>query len=463
MEVKYLQGVQSRLILPVGIMKSIKTQSAMWKKLLLIMCLFIWLPLLGRAHKNLSAYQPDSSGAKPTPSSGLSNPPNGQISESIHTGKPAIGGSLDGNAAKNQGKGTTLAKNSYIIDVTIKSNGNISKKGGAGDLIRVTISNPAEFFNQRPGELNKLQLYANDRLLPEITSDRFKNVRKGSFITADSIIIIPFELKRDTETKEAWDILFRLTGHWYKNEANVNITVGWEGMMPLDVTNNDLIKSQVTLVVFSNAVFIWMFISYLILLVGLGSLVVKTDILKDKLGGAYSLAQTQLAFWTIVVLAGFIYSLLITGIPSAMNTSILTLLGISMGTNGVAKYIEYFQKLSADIELPVNTTPVVPVGVAIPPVDPAANIPVVRGPKVYFFKTHSGFWRDILSDGGSINMQRFQILAWNIVLGAYFTFYTFKNKTMPVIPDVLLSLSGLSALTYVVAKPTEKTTSNVKT
>jgi hypothetical protein len=52
-------------------------------------------------------------------------------------------------------------------------------------------------------------------------------------------------------------------------------------------------------------------------------------------------------------------------------------------------------------------------------------------------------------------MQRFQIVAWNIVLGVYYTSFTFSNKTMPVIPDVLLMLAGVSSLTYVAAKPTE--------
>jgi uncharacterized membrane protein (UPF0136 family) len=80
----------------------------------------------------------------------------------------------------------------------------------------------------------------------------------------------------------------------------------------------------------------------------------------------------------------------------------------------------------------------------VPP--PAAPAPVSTP------KMPHGFWRDILGDAGSINMQRFQILAWNIVLGAYFTYFTFHNKTMPVILDVL---AGMSSLTYVVAKPTE--------
>jgi hypothetical protein len=54
-----------------------------------------------------------------------------------------------------------------------------------------------------------------------------------------------------------------------------------------------------------------------------------------------------------------------------------------------------------------------------------------------------------------MNMQRFQIFAWKIVLGGYYILFTINNKTIPVIPDVLVILAGVSSLGYVAAKPVE--------
>lgn len=337
----------------------------------------------------------------------------------------SAGGSGKPNTSPNR------SKTSFVIDVmTMRyldsnkvENAGTNKTAKGEDWIWIVVSNPMTFMANRPSDKKKIVLYANGIELKDFKSELFANVTKDNYNTTDTTIKVSFFLKRDSSTKRSWDNLYRLAGNWYKNQTKVSLSVGWEDMLPLEISPKDSTKVDVTLTLFSNYVFIWMIVSYLALLIGLGTLVLTTDILKEGVVGAYSLAQTQLAFWTILILSGFIYSLLITGIPSTLNTSILTLLGISMGTNGVAKYIDYFNKISKE-----PTLPKLPTG---------------------------SFWRDILGDGDSINMQRFQIVAWNIILGGYFTFFTFHNKTMPIIPDVLLTLAGMSSLTYVVAKPTE--------
>jgi xanthosine utilization system XapX-like protein len=320
----------------------------------------------------------------------------------------------------------TVPKTSYVIDVAarrVDSSFHARKRAYAGDLILVEITNPMEFMNTRPADRNKIVLYAEGVPLNGIKSDLFNNISKADFKTTDSVMWITFQLRRDTSTKAAWDYLYKLTGSWYQNELKVHLSVAWEGMLPVKVLDKNKANTELTITYFNYTVFIWMTIIYLVLLIVLGYLIVNSDILRETKNGAYSLAQAQLAFWTVLVIGGFVYSLLLTEIPSTLNTSILVLLGISMGTNGTAQYIDYFKKQKAG----------------------KASTP----------KKSVGFLTDILSDGNTINMQRFQIVAWNIVLGVYYILYTIHNKTMPVIPDVLLYLAGISSFTYVAAKPTE--------
>jgi hypothetical protein len=318
-----------------------------------------------------------------------------------------------------------VVKTSYVINVSArKLEDSLTRKvARAGDIILVEITNPKEFMNTRPADRNRIVLYAEGVELRGITSDLFNNISKEDFKTADTLMWIPFQLKRDTTTKAAWDYLYKLTDSWTKNSLTIHTTVAWEGMLPVKVLKKDLHNTELTLTYFNKTAFIWMTSIYLVLIIALGILIVKSDILKEGKGGAYSLAQTQLAFWTVLVIGGFVYSLILTDIPSTLNTSILILLGISMTTNGTASYIDYYKK--------------------------------VKQGKGWSPKKAENFIADILSDGQSINMQRFQIFAWNIVLGVYFIIYTINNKTMPTFPDVLLYLSGISSFSYVAGKPTE--------
>ncbi|MES2266597.1 MAG: hypothetical protein V4520_07540 [Bacteroidota bacterium] len=292
----------------------------------------------------------------------------------------------------------------------------------ANDIILVKLLYPKEFVQSRPTDKSKLMLYANGIELKGISSDLFSQITKEQFITTDTVVWIPFKLKRDTTTKDAWDYLYRLSNSFNNNKITVHVTVGWQGMFPVKVLPKDYDRTVLTITYYNIAVFWIMAVAYAGLLVLLGWLIITSDILKEGPSGAYSLAQTQLAFWTVLVIAGFVYSLILTDIPSTLNYSILELLGISVLTNGSATYIDYFKKQNNNAYTP---------------------------------KTHNSFLWDILSDGTSLNMQRFQIFAWNIVLGVYFLIYTFNNKSMPDFPNVLLILAGLSSITYVSAKPTE--------
>lgn len=305
----------------------------------------------------------------------------------------------------------------------LENRDSVFKTVRADDLILLQLSNPKAFMDSRPVDNSKLILYADGVTLKGITSDLFSNIRKDEFKTTDTLTWVTFQLKQDTTTKPAWDNLYKLADSWHSNTLRVHLSLGWEGMLPVSVNAKDLPRTKVTIVYFSSRMFVVMSLLFVGLVALILFLAIRSDILKEEPGGAYSLSQTQLAYWTTLVIGGFLYSLLLTNIASTLNSSILLLLGISMGTSGAATYIDYFQKKKL-------------------------------GP-AYVPKQHRGFFNDILGDGESMNMQRFQIFAWNIVLGGYFIVFTINNKTMPVIPDVLLTLAGVSSLTYVAVKPSE--------
>ncbi|MDP9048680.1 MAG: hypothetical protein M3N14_11120 [Bacteroidota bacterium] len=335
--------------------------------------------------------------------------------------KPAVGTANTATAVIQPNAPTP-----HILQVLarkLENRDSVFKTVRADDLILLQLSNPKVFMDSRPVDNSKLVLYADGVALKGITSDLFGNIRKDEFKTTDTATWVTFRLKQDTTTKQAWDNLYKLADSWHNNTLHVHLSMGWEGMLPVSVTTKDLPRTRVTIVYFSSPTFLIMSLLFIGLVVLILFLAIHSDILKEEPGGAYSLSQTQLAYWTTLVIGGFLYSLLLTNIASTLNTSILLLLGISMGTSGAASYIDYFQKKKLG----------------------GAYVP----------KIHKGFFNDLLGDGESMNMQRFQIFAWNIVLGGYFIVFTINNKTMPVIPDVLLALAGVSSLTYVAGKPAE--------
>jgi hypothetical protein len=294
------------------------------------------------------------------------------------------------------------------------------KSAYAGDLIMVLLLHPKEFLDQRPTDQSKLILYAEGVELKGISSDLFKGVSKP-LVQSEDTVWISFKLIRDTTTKAAWDCLYRIA-HWNDTHLKIHITVGWQGMFPVKVPTKYYTNTQIDVVFFEKWAFIAWLALYAIIVVTFIVLALKSNMLRDSDDGPYSLAQSQLAFWTILIMGSFIYTLILTDISSSLNSSILFLLGISITANSSAVYIDYYKKKD-------QTT-------------------LER-------KVSKGFLIDILGDGNTISVQRVQNAAWTLVLGLYLVYYTISNKTLPTYPDMLLYLTGISSLAYVAAKPIE--------
>ncbi len=304
----------------------------------------------------------------------------------------------------------------------------------AGDVIKVKISNPGQFLSTKPTDQSKLLLYIDGLPFTGVYSTYFDQYAKANATGNGypAAVSVPFVLLRNEQTKEMWDYLYR-NSNWRASKITVKISVGWEGMFPLDAGKD--VNNNLNIIYFKDCLVEVFMIFYLAFVITFIVIAFRSKMLRGSAqqptepGGAlvygpYSLAQTQLMFWTIVILGGFIYTLVLTSISNSINTSVMLLLGISITTTGVATFVDYYKKVTV-------------------------SITVIPKP------TEGSFFKDILSDGDTYSVQRIQTAVWNLVLGIYFVYYTMDNKSMPVFPDALLALAGVSSVGYVTSKRAE--------
>lgn len=134
----------------------------------------------------------------------------------------------------------------------------------------------------------------------------------------------------------------------------------------------------------------------------------------------FSLAKSQLAFWTVVVIGCFIYLYLAKGTANdLLNNTALLLLGISTGTMALAAAAN---------------------GPSSPPAGAKQATAVQK---------HKDFIVDVLSDNQGMNIHRLQMLIWTIVFGGIFVYESVNKGVFPKFDDQAFVLMGISSATYV--------------
>ncbi|MDB5021222.1 MAG: hypothetical protein JWQ28_2349 [Pedobacter sp.] len=356
-------------------------------------------------------------------------------------------GASETNSLPRAHTSSTFERNDVVQVLGIKVGGMFAEavprsKISVNDNILILVSNPRALLALKPTDQSELILYADQLPLKGIRTTYFTQLGKNELndkrlVWPDSVWI-PFIFSRDSSNAEAWNTLFRVTG-WDKNITRFHLSLGWEGMYPIQYGNTE-IKARIFQLFLYNTKVFWAvlgcylgFLIFFIWLCKTTGLIREPDTVPSGLG-PFSLAQTQLAFWTVIIIGGFIYLTILTGLTNSLNDSSLLLLGITGGTTGVASFIDYFKKD------------------AINGIKPATNDPDSSG----FVKPKRGFLRDISSDGINLNVQRAQTIMWNLVLGIYFIWYVIANKAMPVFSNTLLTLAGVSSLVYLSSKGPEK-------
>lgn len=171
--------------------------------------------------------------------------------------------------------------------------------------------------------------------------------------------------------------------------------------------------------VIRNCIFIFGIITLLLIL-----LIRKTNIMRQgDQSTPYSLAQSQLTFWTLVIFIAVCYIWYETNELPILPTNILILMGITIGTTLGSKYI---------------------------------NIDGGKG-DVIITKPAKNFFIDIMSsDNNGTNIHRLQMVIWTCMLGFIFMIKVLSDLQLYNIDETYLYLTGISNGTYILLKTLEK-------
>jgi hypothetical protein len=130
----------------------------------------------------------------------------------------------------------------------------------------------------------------------------------------------------------------------------------------------------------------------------------------------YSLARTQLALWTVVVVGAYLFIWTVLGTKNPLNQTGLILIGVSALTGLTAMVVDDKNAAKAG---------------AVPAAKPS-----------------TGFWSDLLSDDDGLAISRLQMVIWTLVLAFVFVYSVWTDLAMPDYDAVLLGLLGVSNGTY---------------
>lgn len=134
--------------------------------------------------------------------------------------------------------------------------------------------------------------------------------------------------------------------------------------------------------------------------------------------GTYSLARVQMAFWFLLILAGFLFIWITTAhFEGLLTTSSIALLGISAGTAAIAVQMDPESTAKSD---------------------------------------SNGFFHDIMYSEGIPQLHRLQAATWTLVLGVIFIWNVVYNLQFVTFGAELLALIGMGNLTYLGFKIADK-------
>lgn len=181
----------------------------------------------------------------------------------------------------------------------------------------------------------------------------------------------------------------------------------------------------------------WMWVGVILIILMLVMLLIlakRSDILKTKVlegqtDSKYSLSRTQMAWWTFIITASFIYLWVVTG-DMVMTTQALLLMGISIGTTAASSVVDQSPSMQDKLNNRLSS----------------------RNDR----KNKPGFWEDLLSDGQGVSIHRFQNVVFTLIIGLIFLKNVVVDLAMPQMDDQILILMGISAGTYVGLKTYER-------
>ncbi|HKS22128.1 MAG TPA: hypothetical protein VJZ76_04970 [Thermoanaerobaculia bacterium] len=206
----------------------------------------------------------------------------------------------------------------------------------------------------------------------------------------------------------------------------------------------------------------------------------KSDLLRDgptiqNVQQPYSVARVQMAWWFFMIIVGFSYIWMVTGDNDTITPSLLGLMGISAATAVAAVVISPTEaRIGArgkliDEEIAVLDKAIMQVTKDLDEArtrgDESLLLVLADRPKqlatrraqliserdsLAIVPPSKGFWRDLVTDDrGAVALDRFQIVAWTMILGFVFLQSVIWDLSMPDFSATTLALMGISSGTYI--------------
>jgi hypothetical protein len=276
-----------------------------------------------------------------------------------------------------------------------------------GHHIKLRVPNLKDWTDRKNSPSN-LVLYLNGRQLAKTNPVSVSVSYDPRHPELNELI---FKLQRTAETDATWDDLIIRDKNWrgffLKGVSRkVRPSIGLEGGIAAET------HGVFELVLLPLG---WVYVCFAFMCCTLAGLIImarKSSLLRDNPGGPYSLARTQMAIWSWLLVNAYFFLFVMTWDPAVdIPASMLGLLGISATTYLAAALVDRSD------------------GTSTPP-------------------TSHGFWKDISGSSG-VQLHRIQIIAWTVVLAFVFIVRIFTKLSIPDFNPTLLGLLGLSAGTYV--------------
>lgn len=293
-----------------------------------------------------------------------------------------------------------------------------------------------------------------------------------------------FALDLSKDSREIWQTLL---GYPFRHgllpqDARESLAVGLEidGQVVEPVPQG----GRTTLLLFGEQVY---FASVLVVFVVLGTVFgcVKGTMIRDQSGPVpvhrtllcFSLGRFQMAVWMCLIVASFLFILVICYDMDSISAQSLVLLGISGATALGSIALDKSRNGDAAPQLPPRLTELGLTNLAAVdalyetvhgkdknPTEPSP-VPGFAGSEGERWNAYleaiapyssRGFFKDILNDANGPALHRWQIFIWTLVLGFVYGIETYAKLQTPVFSADLLALMGIGGGFYLGFKVPEK-------
>lgn len=358
-------------------------------------------------------------------------------------------------------------------------------EAGIGDRVVVKVDGLTDAAKNNQINLKELVIFLDGRPIRGVTATQVEDAMNDR---------VAFDLKRTDDSKSVWTELLG-SPSLLSPYRTMTVSVGLPDKPPIPFTNHDS-PPQINLRIYHQGWLVGTFIFMLVAIIVFVWLAKTTNIIRDANppeppAGAkrpYSLALTQASVWFFLVIGSFLFLYLVTGDYNTITEQALILIGIGTGTALGAAMIDSTKrdtsntqlaalepaaaKLEEEISQLGKTITSLAAATSAEDKQALTNAQVEIKQKQAQLKdtndqiataksglskpVSESFRNDLLTDANGVNLHRFQMVVWTIVLAVLFCIGVYKELAMPAFSGTLLALMGISSGTYLGFKIPEK-------